>query len=164
MLRLSRQDLPWQEISIRLYGRICRVPRQVCFAANTPLTYTYSGQTHTATPLPPWLAALMAQVSDVAGARFNCVLGNLYVDGGDSVAWHSDDEPDMGPVVASLSLGASRAFAMRTMDRARKWTFQLSSGDLFVMGPGVQERYQHTVPKRARCVEPRVNFTFRERI
>jgi alkylated DNA repair dioxygenase AlkB len=35
---------------------------------------------------------------------YNAVLCNLYRDGNDSVGLHADNEPEMGPVIASVSL------------------------------------------------------------
>ena len=48
-------------------------------------------------------------------ATFNSVLINLYRNGKDSVAWHSDDEIMLGitPTIASVSLGEVRKFEMR---------------------------------------------------
>jgi alkylated DNA repair dioxygenase AlkB len=43
------------------------------------------------------------------------VLLNLYRNGVDSMGWHSDDERELGerPVIASVSLGATRRFRLR---------------------------------------------------
>jgi alkylated DNA repair dioxygenase AlkB len=44
------------------------------------------------------------------------VLANLYRDGNDTMGWHSDDEPELGaqPIIASLSLGATRKFVLKS--------------------------------------------------
>ena len=54
-----------------------------------------------------------------AGTWFNTALLNYYRDGRDSVAWHSDDEPELGrnPVIASVSFGATRVFRMKHVRR-----------------------------------------------
>jgi alkylated DNA repair dioxygenase AlkB len=90
---------------------------------------------------------------------------NLYRDGDDSMGWHSDDEPELGerPVIASLSLGATRRFRMR--HRRRKdlepVAIDLESGSLLIMQGDTQRFWKHQVPKTRRTVEPRINLTFR---
>ena len=37
----------------------------------------------------------------------------------------------------------------------------LTDGDLLLMLPGCQEKYQHSIPVRKRIKEPRLNLTFR---
>lgn len=166
-----RDAITWSQQSIRIYGRQVAQPRLTSWMGEA--AYTYSGRRHEPAPLPPLVAALRMSAELHTGARFNSVLANLYRDGSDSVAWHADDEPELGiePVIASLSLGAPRAFKIRRWSevnpsarRARvdSWTIELGHGDLLVMSGPSQRDYQHAVPKIARAVEPRVNLTFRQ--
>jgi alkylated DNA repair dioxygenase AlkB len=56
---------------------------------------------------------------------------NLYRDGQDSVGWHADNEPGLGPepVIASLSLGAVRRFQLKhRTDRTGRVTLDLPHG------------------------------------
>ena len=64
-------------------------------------------------PLP--LRELKSRLEENTGLCFNSMLANLYRDGHDSVAWHSDDEPELGPnpTIVSLSFGDVRNFEMR---------------------------------------------------
>jgi alkylated DNA repair dioxygenase AlkB len=39
---------------------------------------------------------------------YNATLCNLYRNGNDSVGLHADAEPEMGPVISSVSLGADK--------------------------------------------------------
>ena len=92
------------------------------------------------------------------------MLCNLYRDGADSMGWHSDDEASLGPrpVIASLSLGATRRFALR--HRARRYrsvTLALGNGDLLLMAGDTQTHWQHAVPSTRRPIAPRINLTFR---
>ncbi|EMP34931.1 Alpha-ketoglutarate-dependent dioxygenase alkB like protein 3, partial [Chelonia mydas] len=80
------------------------------------LPYTYSRLTMQ--PNPNWhplLTMLKEHIEKATGHTFNSLLCNLYRNEKDSVDWHSDDEPSLGrnPVIASLSLGATRIFEMR---------------------------------------------------
>jgi len=113
----------------------------------------------------PVILELKTQVESVCNAPFNSVLLNLYRDGFDSMGWHSDDEPELGerPVIASLSLGATRRFRLR--HRRRKdlepVVIDLENGSLLIMEGDTQRFWKHQISKSKRVSEPRVNLTFR---
>jgi alkylated DNA repair dioxygenase AlkB len=100
------------------------------------------------------------------GEPFNAVLANLYRNGRDSMGWHADDEPELGPrpLIASVSFGATRRFCLR--DRSHRdrpiVELELAPGSLLVLERGIQSRYQHSLPKTRKSVEARVNLTFRQ--
>lgn len=158
--------LTWDQPTIRVYGRECKVPRLTCWMGTG--AYTYSGRRHEPAPMPPVVAELHAAVERATGARFNSVLANYYRGGSDSVAWHADDEPELGPepVIASLSIGATRNFAIRKISTASRHDLMLGHGDLLVMSGRSQLDYQHSIPKTARVIGPRIgpriNLTFRQ--
>src|SRR5205085_9445527 len=106
------------------------------------------------------------KVEGASGADYNSVLLNYYRDHRDSVAMHSDDEPELGaePTIASLSLGGTRTFVMKhRSDAARKSErIALPSGSLLVMKGPTQRCWQHSVPKESAPCGPRVNLTFRK--
>ena len=80
------------------------------------------------------------------------------------MAWHSDDERELGrdPVIASLSFGATRRFAMKHRTRKpMKAQILLENGSLLVMGSGMQRHWMHQLPKDAHVSEARLNLTFR---
>ena len=80
------------------------------------------------------------------------------------MGWHSDDEPELGraPVIASLSLAAARDFTLRRRATTRQaHSLLLQHGSLLIMKAGMQSRWQHALPRRARVTEPRINLTFR---
>ena len=80
------------------------------------------------------------------------------------MGWHSDDEPELGrkPVIASLSLGATRRFRLRSRTRGvAPLGLDLEHDSLLVMGGETQEHWQHAVPKTRRPVGLRINLTFR---
>jgi len=152
-------SLPLQPRSIRLYGKTIAMPRLTSYHGDRP--YTYSGQTHDPSPWPPALQTLRERLSHELGVPFNVCLANLYRDGKDSVSRHSDDEPGVGPTIASLSLGAPRRFKVQPKDKATPpTTYLLEAGDLLVM-QDCQHSHDHWVPKTATHVGPRLNLTFR---
>jgi mRNA N1-methyladenine demethylase len=63
----------------------------------------------------PVLQDIRERIETNTQLTFNSLLANLYRDGHDHVAWHSDDEPSLGPepVIASLSFGDTRNFELR---------------------------------------------------
>jgi len=96
------------------------------------------------------------------GSGINANFANLYRDGNDSVAWHADriGRHQVDPVVAIISLGAPRKFALRPRGGGHSERFVLNSGDLLVMGGACQHTWEHAVPKMA-CAEPRMSLSFR---
>ena len=97
------------------------------------------------------------------GVSFNSVLANYYRGGQDSVAWHSDNEPELGvnPIIASVSLGGTRCFQMRHKKIAEeRYALELEHGSLLVMQGPTQHFWQHQIPKRKYAL-PRINLTFR---
>lgn len=88
----------------------------------------------------------------------------LYRNGDDSVAWHGDrlgraSREDV--IVAIVSLGAARTFAIRPTGGGVARRFVLSSGDLIVMGGSCQRTFEHCVPKSRRVAGPRMSLQFR---
>src|SRR5690606_11774813 len=95
--------------------------------------------------------------------RFNSALLNLYRDGSDGVAWHADDEIELGPQpqIASLSLGASRRFLLKPRRGGKSVELLLENGTLLFMLGDLQRSWLHSVPKTRQSVGPRINITFR---
>jgi len=153
----------WDQPTIKLFGASVKIPRLTRWYGSKP--YTYSGATNAPEPMPQWLAglAMRAAVAAGPGVFFNSALLNYYRDGRDSVAWHSDDERELGqqPTIASLTLGAGRTFAIRRKVSGQSWRVELADGDLLIMRGEAQSDYQHAVPKTAKPVGPRVNITLR---
>ena len=157
-------EVPWTVHRIRMFGRWVDSPRLSCWMGDPEARYRYSGALFEPEPWHPAIAALRPRLEAACGARFNSVLLNRYRDGRDSMGWHSDDEPELGPapVIASLSLGEPRRFLMRLKaDHAVKAEWRLAHGDLLVMRGDGQRLAQHALPKMAAAVAERINLTFR---
>jgi alkylated DNA repair dioxygenase AlkB len=157
-------QVPWEVHRIRLFGREHASPRLSCWIGDPEAVYRYSGTRFRPHPWPPALAGLRARLRGQLGEPFNSVLANRYRDGADAMGWHSDDEPELGPapVIASLSLGATRRFVLRHRQRReRKLALELAHGSLLVMRGATQRHWQHALPRTARPVGERVNLTFR---
>jgi len=156
------ESVDWEQPKLRIYGRECLAPRLTAWFGDG--AYTYSGKRQEPAPMPDWIAAARNEIQAMTGARFNSVLLNYYRDGRDSVAWHADDEPELGaePTIASWSLGAPRTFAVKARYTETRWSEPLGCGDLLIMRGDSQTDYLHSVPKTKRQIGPRINLTFRQ--
>lgn len=157
-------ELAWEAREIVLFGKRILQPRLIAWAGSVP--YRYSGQTLPAREPSPTLAELMRRVERATGGNFNHVLVNRYRSGQDSMGFHSDDEPELGqdPLLASLSLGATRRFVIHAKRKSLgvvSRTLELRDGDLLVMGGAFQHELRHGVPKQPGVRAERVNLTFR---
>ncbi len=170
---LSRlaETLPLRAETLRILGRDVATPRLTAWHGDPGCTYRYSGRDFEPHPFTPALLDLRGRLHAALGVDFNTVLANLYRDGRDSMGWHADDEPELGPaapddvLIASISLGATRRFLVRHRRRAtERHTLLLAGGDLLVMGGTMQRKWQHAVPKTAVPTGPRLNLTFRIRV
>jgi alkylated DNA repair dioxygenase AlkB len=96
------------------------------------------------------------------GVPFDSAGFNLYRDGEDGVAWHSDHfvKGIEHPVIALVSLGEPRKFLLRPKGGGRSIAFHLGRGDLLVTGGASNDRFEHAVPKVARA-GPRISVAFR---
>lgn len=157
-----RAELDWQASEIVLFGRKVASPRLSAWYGEA--AYTYSGLTWPARPMPEMLTEIRRVVEKLAGQPFNTVLANLYRSGSDSMGWHADDEPELGPdpVIASVVFGEPRRFIFRRKDdKTQKLELGFTAGDVLVMGEGTQRHWLHAVPKTALPVGERINLTFR---
>lgn len=155
------REVEWESRSIILFRRETPQPRLAAWYGDEP--YTYSNLTLEARPLPPLLDELRLVCEEVSGARFNSVLANLYRDGSDSMGRHADDEPELGPdpVIASLTLGATRVFRMHHRSTGEKVDIPLEAGSLLVMAGPTQHLWTHEIAKTRRAVGARINLTYR---
>jgi alkylated DNA repair dioxygenase AlkB len=167
LLALLVVEVPWEHHRLRLFGREINAPRLSCWIGDADAGYTYSRVRYEPHPWPDALLAIRERLLTECGVDFNGVLANFYRDGGDSMGWHSDDEPeiDRDAPIASLSLGAARRFVLRRRDdRAQRFTIELGHGSLLLMAGGMQHDWQHALPKTARAIGPRINLTFRRMV
>ena len=158
------QRIHWHSESLQIFGQQHDVPRLVAWIGDAGAEYTYSGILHQPSEWLPELIALKAAVEQRAETAFNALLANRYRHGQDSIGWHADNEPELGlkPVVASVSLGATRVFKIRTNASKQVQTLHLASGSLLVMQAGFQSLYQHCLAKTKKTVGERINLTFRQ--
>ena len=148
------------------------VPRDKAYYGDPGTHYTYSRREYKPLPWIPELLSLRAHVEEATPAAayvnlslprtgYNAVLCNLYRDGNDSVGLHADAEPGMGPVIASVSLGAERLFRLKRKNGSVAFSKRLPHGSLLIMAGGTQKHFKHEVPREPGVTQPRINLTFR---
>jgi alkylated DNA repair dioxygenase AlkB len=166
LLQLSEQD--WQQHQIKMFGKIIPEPHLSAFYGDCP--YRYSGITRQPLPWHQTLLTIKQAIEILVTVKFNVVLLNFYRDGYDSMGWHSDDEKDIeSPIIASVSLGATRKFSFRRKDNHEvKVSLDLADGDVLIMAGETQKFWQHQIPKTATKIAsqtlPRINLTYRRNL
>lgn len=154
----------WEQPVYNFHGQDVPMPRQVAWHSATGARYAYSGIRHTPSAWSESLADLQARLLATTGAAFNHVLINRYRSGRDSVAWHSDDERELRPLIASVSLGATRRFSFKPKAGGAITSLDLEPGSLLIMGGATQRTYLHQIPKTTKPVGERINLTFRQMV
>jgi alkylated DNA repair dioxygenase AlkB/uncharacterized protein YerC len=158
-------QITWQQENIKRFGRSIPLPRLTAWYGDASKSYTYSGITMNPLIWTPPLLSIKNKIEKITKHHFNSVLLNQYRHGKDSVAWHSDDEPELGkePIIASVSFGATRQFMLKHKFKAdiKPISLNLNNGSLLLMKGKTQECWLHQVPKTGKEVATRINLTFR---
>ena len=157
-------NVPWQQRKITMYGNLMITPRLTAWYGDEGTGYAFSGTKFDPLPWTKDLQQMRETVQEITGTTFNSVLLNFYRDGNDSVAWHSDDEDELGlkPVIASVSLGQERRFDVRNKtDHQQKYAVNLENGSLLLMKGDMQHNWEHRIAKSTKVLKERVNLTFR---
>lgn len=156
-------QIPWEHDEALIFGKLLTTKRKVAWYGDERYEYTYSNRTKTALPWTEELLALKAVVEDKSGEIYNSCLLNLYHDGSEGMAWHSDGEKDLkkNAAIGSLSLGAERKFAFKHKTTNETVSLVLDHGSLLVMKDVTQKFWLHRLPPTKKVHTPRVNLTFR---
>ena len=158
------QEIEYSQHRVRLFGREHLSPRLSAWVGDAGAVYRYSGVRHEPLPWTAGLLGLRNRLRDSIGPDFDSVLVNRYRDGNDSMGWHSDDESELGPepLIASLSLGATRIFRFKSRSKiGPSLALELAHGSLLLMAGATQQNYRHALPKTRKAVGERINLTFR---
>ena len=156
-------NIQWKNDVAIIFGKRIETKRKVAWYAEKPFEYTYSNTTKTALPWTKELLELKELVEKKSGETFNSCLLNLYHNGTEGMAWHSDGEKDLkkNGAIASVSFGAERKFAFK--HKATKQTVSqiLDNRSLLMMKGTTQTHWMHRLPPTKLVSKPRVNLTFR---
>lgn len=155
--------IEWRNDEAVIYGKRIITKRKVAWYGDQPFSYTYSKTTKTALPWTPELLILKNLAEKHSGETYNSCLLNLYHDGSEGMAWHSDGEKDLrkNGAIGSLSFGAERKFCFKHKQTEEKVDVFLEAGSLLVMKGETQTHWLHRLPPSTKIHQPRINLTFR---
>ena len=164
-------ELPWQADIVTLFGQTHVTTRQIVWMGDTDADYQYSGHVRQTVPwsgivfhVKQYVEQALAKIGVIA--HFNTCLLNYYPTGSDGMGYHADDEKELGaqPIIASLSLGATRKFVFKHKKTQDKVELYLESGQLVVMHGDTQTFWKHTITKTKKVSEGRISLTFRQMV
>ncbi len=155
--------IEWKNDQAFLYGKLIITKRKVAWYGDTDFEYTYSKNTKRALPWTKELVELKQMIEDKTGEKFNSCLLNLYHNGDEGMAWHSDAEKVLkkNGAIGSLSLGAERKFTFKHKETQETISLILENGSLLLMKGQTQTSWLHRLPPTKLISTPRINLTFR---
>lgn len=156
-------NIEWRHDEATIFGKHFITKRKAAWYGDKSFSYTYSNATKIALPWTKELIELKSRVESITEATYNSCLLNLYHDGSEGMAYHSDDEKALAEhaAIASLTFGAERNFLFRHKLTKERISILLESGSLLVMKGETQTFWQHRLPPTKKVMRPRVNLTFR---
>src|ERR687883_161976 len=160
---LLMQNILWENDEVVIFGKHIVTKRKAAWYGDSDYSYTYSNTTKQALAWTKELSYLKQIVEELAGAKFNSCLLNLYHNGNEGMGWHSDDEKSLGKnnTIASLSFGAERKFSFKHKQTKQIVSLVLEHGSLLIMKGVTQSNWLHSLPKSKNITQPRINLTFR---
>jgi len=155
--------IQWGNDKAVIFGKLIITKRKVAWYGDKPFNYTYSKTTKSALPWTKELLELKIIIEKKTGETFNSCLLNLYHNGNEGMAWHSDGETDLkkNGAIASLSFGADRKFSFKHKTTKQTVSIVLEKGSLLVMKGQTQTNWLHRLPPTKKVKSPRINLTFR---
>ncbi len=160
-----RDDINWRQDQITIYGKTHDIPRLQAWYGEENTEYSYSGIKLVSNQFNQTLNTIRERISTQLGYEFNSCLCNLYRDGRDYAAWHSDDEKELGknPIIASASFGETRKFIFKHKSNKGIAKVELNVEDrsLIIMKGRLQHCWKHQISKTSKKVDERINLTFR---
>lgn len=156
-------SIEWKNDQAVIFGKLIITKRKVAWYAEELFEYTYSNTTKVAVPFTKELLQIKSFIEKKTGETYNSCLLNLYHDGSEGMAWHSDGEKDLkkNGAIASVTFGAERKFAFKHKQTKETVSLVLQHGSLLVMKDETQTNWLHRLPPTKKIQKPRINLTFR---
>jgi len=157
------ESIAWQNDRAIIYGKEIITKRKIAWYGDESFNYTYSNTTKRALPWTQELLDLKAMAEEKTNESYNSCLLNLYHDGTEGMAWHSDAEKDLkqNAAICSLSLGATRKFSFKHKSTKEVRSIILKHGSCLVMKGTTQKHWLHRLPPTSLPTKVRINLTFR---
>ena len=157
------KNIEWKNDEAVIFNKHIITKRKAAWYGDSSYAYTYSNTTKYALPWTEELLQLKVIAETLTQAAYNSCLLNLYHNGDEGMAWHSDDEKTLGKnmAIASFSFGAERKFSFKHKQTQQTISVILENGSLLVMKGTTQTNWLHRLPPTKKVHKPRVNLTFR---
>jgi alkylated DNA repair dioxygenase AlkB len=161
--QILMNTIAWKNDEAFIMGKHIITKRKVAWYGDEQYSYTYSNASKLALPWTKELLRLKEISEERTGTSFNSCLLNLYHNGDEGMAYHSDDEKALAKdsAIASLSFGAERKFLLKHKKTKETISVFLEQGSLLVMKDETQTNWLHRLPPTKKVNSPRVNLTFR---
>ena len=161
---LLLKNIEWKNDEAIIFGKKIITKRKVAWYGEEKFSYTYSKITKTALPFTKELNLIKKKIEELTGEKFNSCLLNLYHDGSEGMAYHSDAEKDLkkNGAIASVSFGAERKFSFKYKTSKEKVDVFLENGSLLIMKAQTQTNWLHRLPPTKKVISERINLTFRQ--
>ena len=161
--QLLMDTIEWKNDEAFIMGKHIITKRKVAWYGDESYAYTYSNASKFALPWTKELLELKKIAEEKTGTNFNSCLLNLYHNGDEGMAYHSDDEKALAKdsAIASISFGAERRFLLKHKQTKETITTFLEHGSLLIMKGATQTNWLHRLPPTKKVNTPRVNLTFR---
>lgn len=163
-----QEDLAWE--------RRETTPRSEYYCNDHPKPYVYGRdrgrRLYELRPYHEVVLAIRKDLEAYTGALLDVCFLNMYLDESDQLGWHADDSPEMDDArpIVTVSLGAEREIWFRPNGSPKPPSgavdpnverLLLGHGSAAIMAAGMQDRWQHRIPKGSRPCGRRISLTFR---
>lgn len=164
-LFLSLQTLDWEHRE---------APRQEYYCNDFPEPYRYGKgkgvREYLPRPYTDTIRAIRRDIERKTGTVFEVCFLNRYMNQKDQLGWHADNSPEMDDArpIAIVSFGVEREIWFRPTPvpemlapRPVPEVLKLGHGSLCLMSAGMQDTWQHRIPKASFECGERISLTFR---
>ncbi len=160
---LLLHNIEWKNDEAIIFGKKIITKRKVAWYGDEGFSYTYSKVTKHALAWNKELLELKKIAEKKTGVQYNSCLLNLYHNGDEAMAWHSDGEKELlkNGCIASFSFGAERKFMFKHKATGQTVSIMLENGSLLAMRDETQTYWLHRLTKSTKVKAARVNLTFR---
>ncbi len=157
------EEIPWKNDQAIVFGKHYVTKRKVAWFGDKEYNYSYSGVTKQAHVWTSELLELKKLIEEISETTYNSCLLNLYHNGEEGMAWHSDGEKTLldNGTIASLTLGSERKFSFKHKETKQRIDVLLEKGSLLLMKGTTQKNWLHRLPPTKKVHTPRINLTFR---
>ncbi len=156
-------SIEWKNDEAIIFGKKIITKRKAAWYGDSNYAYTYSKSTKYAMPWTDELLQIKKIVETKADCTFNSCLLNLYHNGSEAMAWHSDDEKELqkNGCIASVSFGAERKFMFKHKQSKNTVSILLQNGSVLLMKKDTQKNWLHRLTTSTKIHTYRINLTFR---